>query len=121
MKRKLLTLRSCISQSSCKKNKTRQDWSSPVLDNAGPSISHYQTLEAEESMFWVFKQQVWEPFKSLVSLRLGSFTLNNVPWINVLQKTKGNKTNSKDLVSHIIELLDSIGKALENQKAMNGH
>jgi hypothetical protein len=34
MKRKLLVLGSCISRSGRKKSETRQDWSSPALDNA---------------------------------------------------------------------------------------
>jgi len=68
-------------------------------------------------MFQVFKQRVWWPSKLLILSRLGSFILNNVLLINVLQKTKGNQTDCEDLVTCIVQLLDPIGKILQNQNA----
>jgi len=55
----------------------------------------------------------------LILSRLGSLVLNSGLLINASQKTKGNKTDCEELVSRIVELLDPIGKALENRKAMD--
>ena len=43
--------------------------------------------------------------------------MNNVLLINVSQKTKGNQTDCEELVTRIVQLLDPIGKTLQNQNA----
>jgi hypothetical protein len=106
MQRTLLALKSRVSpgdRKSANQNKIgrRQRWTMP-----GPPVSYWQTSEAEESMFQVFKLRVLSQSKLLILSRSGSLAPNNVLFINVSQKTKGNKTDCQDLVTRIVQLLD---------------
>ena len=84
----------------------------------GPSVSSYQTLGAEQSTFPVSKRRARSACKSLILSRSANLKLViNAPLINVSQKTKGNKTDYDDLVTRIVQLLDPIRKALENQSS----
>ncbi|KIM86429.1 hypothetical protein PILCRDRAFT_4924, partial [Piloderma croceum F 1598] len=99
MKRRLLALKSRVAVNDGSRNERRQDWRSPALDNA---------------------RTVCQLLSSLGSGAINVPGLQaagqvGMQIIDIIRKAKGNRSDYDDLVTRIVQLLDPIRKALENQ------
>ncbi|KIM87277.1 hypothetical protein PILCRDRAFT_814765 [Piloderma croceum F 1598] len=99
MKKTLFALKSRITPSHRKKNETRQNWSSPALDNARTVCQLLSNLGSG----------------GINVPGLQAAGLIAVQIIDIIKKTKGNQTDCEDVVTRIMQLLDPIAKTLQNQ------
>jgi hypothetical protein len=103
-------------------SKRKEDWRSPALDNArtvcqllsnlGSGAINVPGLQAAG--------QVGMQIIDIIKVSRLEFVID-APLIkfNVSQKTKGNIADYDDLVTRIVQLLDPIRKALENQSSID--
>jgi hypothetical protein len=119
MKRKLLALKSRVSPSDRKENESKQDWSSPALDNARTVCQLLSNLGSGAINVPGLQAAGQVGMQIIDIIKVSQLLLINAPLINVSQKTKGNKTDYDDLVTRIVQLLDPIRKALENQSSVD--
>jgi hypothetical protein len=98
----------------------KQDWRSPALDHArtvcqllsnlGSGAINVPGLQAAG--------QIGMQIIDIIKVSQLKFMINTL-LINVSQKTKGNKADYDDLMTRIVQLLDPIRKALENQSSVD--
>jgi hypothetical protein len=120
MKRRFLALKARVSVNDSNASGRKQDWQSPALDyartvcqllsNLGSGAINVPGLQAAG--------QVGMQIIDIIKVSPLEFVIN-APLINVPQKTKGNIADYDDLVTRIVQLLDPIRKALENQSSMD--
>ena len=118
MKRRLVALKARISPSDRNKSETMPNWQSPVLDNARTACQLLANLGSGTLGIPGLQAAGQVAIQIIDIIKVGLlYIITIILLMDGPQKTRVNKADCEDLVSRIVQLLDPLRKALENQNA----